>query len=66
MVIACLMVIIIYFADDRITTVEQAEKISQQVVLSVIDISPNFKTNNALNEAVIKSQENLGGEDNVI
>lgn len=60
-IFACLFVIVIYFVDDRITTVEQVERISQQVVLSVIDISPNFKSNNLVNEAIIKEQENVGG-----
>ena len=49
-IFACMLVVIVYFVDDRITTIEQAERISQQVVLSVVDLSPNFRTNNTNND----------------
>jgi capsular polysaccharide biosynthesis protein len=57
--VACVYTVVIYIVDDRITSIEHAERISNHVVLSVVDISPNFRPHN---QAVLENA-NKGGKE---
>ncbi len=46
LIIACLVVILIYFVDDRISTRDDAERLSGVSVLAFIDISSNASLDN--------------------